>query len=157
MLRSARAQLPPAAPRAALGGVRGLRGATSRRWLSSHVFLQPSTTGPRTLYDKIFDDHVVDMTSDGTALIYIDRHLVHEVTSPQAFEGLAAAGRPVRRPDCTLATVDHNIPTSSRKKFQSIESFLTGARAARSSLPLRCARRAEARVGAAQRSSRGRR
>jgi homoaconitase/3-isopropylmalate dehydratase large subunit len=103
------------------------RGAVTRaRWFS-HSFLAPSTDGPRTLYDKIFDDHVVDMTEDGTALIYIDRHLVHEVTSPQAFEGLAVAGRPVRRPDCTLATVDHNVPTSSRKKFKSIESFLEEA------------------------------
>ena len=76
------------------------------------------------MYDKIFDDHVVDMTEDGTALLYVDRHLVHEVTSPQAFEGLAIAGRPVRRPDCTLATVDHNIPTSSRTTFASVEKFI---------------------------------
>ncbi len=67
------------------------------------------------------------MTEDGTALIYIDRHLVHEVTSPQAFEGLSVAGRPVRRPDCTLVTVDHNVPTTSRKKFKSVETFLTEA------------------------------
>lgn len=66
---------------------------------------------PRTLYDKIWDDHVVDLKEDGLALIYIDRHLVHEVTSPQAFEGLRNAGRSVRRPDCTLATVDHNVPS----------------------------------------------
>ncbi|KAJ7774342.1 aconitase [Mycena maculata] len=79
---------------------------------------------PRTLYDKIWDDHVVDVKEDGLALIYIDRHLVHEVTSPQAFEGLRNAGRPVRRPDCTLATVDHNIPTVSRKNFTSVESFI---------------------------------
>ena len=58
------------------------------------------------MYDKIWDDHIVDGTSDGAALLYIDRHLVHEVTSPQAFEGLEQAGRPVRRPDCTLVTVD---------------------------------------------------
>ena len=76
------------------------------------------------MYDKIWDDHVVEGTSDGTALLYIDRHLVHEVTSPQAFEGLAAAGRPVRRPDCTLVTVDHNVPTFSRESFQTIESFI---------------------------------
>eukprot|EP00322_Chrysochromulina_rotalis_P009530 CAMPEP_0115854132 /NCGR_PEP_ID=MMETSP0287-20121206/13864_1 /TAXON_ID=412157 /ORGANISM="Chrysochromulina rotalis, Strain UIO044" /LENGTH=780 /DNA_ID=CAMNT_0003308235 /DNA_START=63 /DNA_END=2405 /DNA_ORIENTATION=+ len=76
------------------------------------------------MYDKIWDDHVVDGTSDGTALLYIDRHLVHEVTSPQAFEGLAVANRPVRRPDCTLVTVDHNVPTFSRKKFTSIASFI---------------------------------
>ncbi|KAF7352969.1 3-isopropylmalate dehydratase [Mycena venus] len=80
--------------------------------------------GPRTLYDKIWDDHVVDVNDDGLALLYIDRHLVHEVTSPQAFEGLRNAGRPVRRPDCTLATVDHNIPTVSRKNFTTVESFI---------------------------------
>ncbi|KAH9002385.1 aconitase [Lactarius hatsudake] len=81
-------------------------------------------TKPRTLYDKIWDDHVVDTQEDGLALIYIDRHLVHEVTSPQAFEGLRTAGRPVRRPDCTLATVDHNVPTDSRKDFSSVQSFV---------------------------------
>ncbi|KAF8450808.1 aconitase family-domain-containing protein [Boletus edulis BED1] len=81
-------------------------------------------TGPRTLYDKIWDDHVVDVMEDGLALIYIDRHLVHEVTSPQAFEGLRSAGRSVRRPDCTLATVDHNIPTISRKNYKSVETFV---------------------------------
>src|SRR6478672_5169976 len=69
---------------------------------------------PRTLYDKIWDDHVVDEQPDGTCLLYIDRHLVHEVTSPQAFEGLRAAGRKVRAPEKTLAVVDHNIPTSDR-------------------------------------------
>src|SRR5438552_13233020 len=71
---------------------------------------------PRTLYDKIWDDHLVDIQPDGTSLIYIDRHLVHEVTSPQAFEGLRAAGRKVRAPDKTLAVVDHNVPTSDRSK-----------------------------------------
>ncbi|KAF8339217.1 aconitase [Cantharellus anzutake] len=65
---------------------------------------------PRTLYDKVWDDHVV--------------HLVHEVTSPQAFEGLRTAGRPVRRPDCTLATVDHNVPTISRKNFTDVKTFI---------------------------------
>ena len=69
---------------------------------------------PRTLYDKIFDDHVVDAQADGTALLYIDRHLVHEVTSPQAFEGLRMAGRKVRSPERTLAVVDHNVPTTDR-------------------------------------------
>src|SRR5207253_7727862 len=68
---------------------------------------------PRTLYDKIWDDHVVDANPDGTSLLYIDRHLVHEVTSPQAFEGLRLSGRAVRRPDLTFATVDHNIPTDT--------------------------------------------
>ncbi|MBB6308629.1 3-isopropylmalate dehydratase large subunit [Xanthobacter tagetidis] len=70
--------------------------------------------GPRTLYDKIFDDHVVERQDDGTCLLYIDRHLVHEVTSPQAFEGLRVTGRKVRAPDKTLAVVDHNIPTTDR-------------------------------------------
>jgi len=70
----------------------------------------------RTLYDKIFDDHVVDRQADGTCLLYIDRHLVHEVTSPQAFEGLRMAGRPVRHPEKTLAVVDHNVPTSPDRK-----------------------------------------
>jgi len=70
--------------------------------------------GPRTLYDKIWDDHVVDQQPDGTCLLYIDRHLVHEVTSPQAFDGLRLSGRKVRAPEKTLAVVDHNIPTSDR-------------------------------------------
>jgi 3-isopropylmalate/(R)-2-methylmalate dehydratase large subunit len=71
---------------------------------------------PRTLYDKIWDDHLVDEQPDGTALIYIDRHLVHEVTSPQAFEGLRTTGRKVHAPEKTLAVVDHNVPTSDRSK-----------------------------------------
>jgi len=66
---------------------------------------------PRTLFDKIWDSHLVDRQDDGTCLIYIDRHLVHEVTSPQAFEGLRLAGRAVRRPELTLAVIDHNIAT----------------------------------------------
>jgi 3-isopropylmalate/(R)-2-methylmalate dehydratase large subunit len=71
-------------------------------------------TRPRTLYEKIWDAHVVERREDGTCLLYIDRHLVHEVTSPQAFEGLRAAGRRVRRPDLTLAVPDHNLPTTPR-------------------------------------------
>jgi 3-isopropylmalate/(R)-2-methylmalate dehydratase large subunit len=71
---------------------------------------------PRTLYDKIWDDHLVDTQPDGTSLIYIDRHLVHEVTSPQAFEGLRMTGRKVRAPQKTLAVVDHNIQTTDRSK-----------------------------------------
>jgi 3-isopropylmalate/(R)-2-methylmalate dehydratase large subunit len=71
---------------------------------------------PRTLYDKIWDDHVVDQQPDGTCLLYIDRHLVHEVTSPQAFEGLRVAGRKLRAPQKTLAVVDHNVPTTDRSK-----------------------------------------
>jgi 3-isopropylmalate/(R)-2-methylmalate dehydratase large subunit len=69
---------------------------------------------PRTLYEKIWDAHVVEQRDDGTALLYIDRHLVHEVTSPQAFDGLRAAGRRVRRTDLTLAVADHNIQTTAR-------------------------------------------
>ncbi|HVI97617.1 MAG TPA: 3-isopropylmalate dehydratase large subunit [Sphingomonas sp.] len=69
---------------------------------------------PQTLYEKIWNAHVVERRDDGTCLIYIDRHLVHEVTSPQAFEGLRAAGRKVRRPDLTLAVPDHNLPTTAR-------------------------------------------
>ncbi|PJK28746.1 3-isopropylmalate dehydratase large subunit [Minwuia thermotolerans] len=71
-------------------------------------------TAPRTLYDKIWDSHLVENREDGTAILYIDRHLVHEVTSPQAFEGLRTAGRKVRRPDATLAVADHNVPTTDR-------------------------------------------
>ncbi len=69
---------------------------------------------PRTLYQKIWDAHVVDRRDDGTCLIFVDRHLVHEVTSPQAFEGLRLAERKVRRPDLTLAVPDHNLPTTAR-------------------------------------------
>ena len=71
---------------------------------------------PRTLFDKIWDSHLVDEQPDGTCLLYIDRHLVHEVTSPQAFEGLRVAGRKVRRPDATLAVPDHNVPTTDRAR-----------------------------------------
>jgi 3-isopropylmalate/(R)-2-methylmalate dehydratase large subunit len=82
-------------------------------------FLKKASPGqnmakPRTLYDKIWDDHVVDVQPDGTSLIYVDRHLVHEVTSPQAFEGLRLSGRKVRAPQKTLAVVDHNVPTTDR-------------------------------------------
>ncbi len=70
---------------------------------------------PRTLYEKIWDDHVVETRDDGTALVYIDRHLVHEVTSPQAFEALRLSGRKVRRPELTLAVPDHNLPTTARR------------------------------------------
>jgi len=71
-------------------------------------------SAPRTLFQKIWDDHLVDSQDDGNCLIYIDRHLVHEVTSPQAFEGLRNAGRTVRRPELTIAVADHNIPTKNR-------------------------------------------
>ncbi|MCU0947588.1 MAG: 3-isopropylmalate dehydratase large subunit [Porphyrobacter sp.] len=70
---------------------------------------------PRTLYQKIWDAHLVEQREDGTALIYIDRHLVHEVTSPQAFEALRISGRRVRRPELTLAVPDHNLPTTARR------------------------------------------
>jgi 3-isopropylmalate/(R)-2-methylmalate dehydratase large subunit len=70
----------------------------------------------RTLYDKIWEDHLVDEQPDGTCLIYVDRHLVHEVTSPQAFEGLRLAGRKVHAPEKTLLVVDHNVPTTDRTK-----------------------------------------
>ncbi|MBW0158236.1 3-isopropylmalate dehydratase large subunit [Sedimentimonas flavescens] len=69
-------------------------------------------SAPKTLYDKIWDAHVVSQDEDGTCLLYIDRHLVHEVTSPQAFEGLRMAGRPVRAPEKTIAVPDHNVPTT---------------------------------------------
>jgi 3-isopropylmalate/(R)-2-methylmalate dehydratase large subunit len=71
-------------------------------------------TTPRTLFDKIWDSHVVHRQDDGTCILYIDRHLVHEVTSPQAFAGLRQAGRRVRRPDAVLAVADHNVPTTDR-------------------------------------------
>ncbi|WP_114521782.1 3-isopropylmalate dehydratase large subunit [Altererythrobacter sp. ZODW24] len=73
---------------------------------------------PRTLYEKIWDAHVVERRDDGTSLVYIDRHLVHEVTSPQAFEALRVSGRKVRRPDLTLAVPDHNLPTTARLDAQ---------------------------------------
>ncbi|MEY4240112.1 MAG: 3-isopropylmalate dehydratase large subunit [Pseudomonadota bacterium] len=73
------------------------------------------TSQPRTLYQKIWEAHTVETRDDGTALIFIDRHLVHEVTSPQAFEALRVAGRKVRRPDLTLAVPDHNLPTTARR------------------------------------------
>src|SRR5262245_36126702 len=72
-----------------------------------------SEAKPRTLFDKIWDSHVVEKLPDGTCILYIDRHLVHEVTSPQAFERLRMAGRKLRRPDLTIAVADHNTPTVS--------------------------------------------
>lgn len=78
-------------------------------------------TRPQTLYEKIWAAHVVERRDDGTCLIYIDRHLVHEVTSPQAFDGLRLAGRAVRRPDLTLAVPDHNLPTTQRVDAQGRE------------------------------------
>ena len=69
---------------------------------------------PRTLYEKVWDEHVIERRPDGTCLIFIDRHLVHEVTSPQAFESLRMNGRKVRHPELTLAVPDHNLPTTPR-------------------------------------------
>ena len=90
---------------------------------------------PRTLYDKIWDDHVVQTAPDGTSLLYIDRHLVHEVTSPQAFEGLRMSKRTVRAPEKTLAVVDHNIQTTDRsggikdlESRQQVEALAENAR-----------------------------
>ena len=71
---------------------------------------------PKTIYDKIWDDHLVHQQDDGTSLLFVDRHLIHEVTSPQAFEGLRNANRKARNPNLTLAVVDHNIPTTDRSK-----------------------------------------
>src|SRR6201985_83307 len=70
----------------------------------------------KTLYDKIWDAHLVHEAPGESSVIYVDRHLVHEVTSPQAFEGLRMAGRKLRRPDLTLAVADHNVPTKDRAK-----------------------------------------
>ncbi len=83
---------------------------------------QTNAGKPRTLYDKIWDDHVIDAQADGTTLLYIDRHLVHEVTSPQAFEGLRLTKRAVHAPAKTLAVVDHNVPTTNRAVIDDPES-----------------------------------
>eukprot|EP00940_MAST-03C_sp_MAST-3C-sp2_P002392 g2392.t1 len=78
----------------------------------ARAFSTQAARQPRTMFDKIWGDHVVDRQDDGTCLLYVDRHLVHEVTSPQAFEGLERAGLPVRCPQRTLVTADHNVPTT---------------------------------------------
>ena len=97
-----------------------VRPTASVKPLSSSTSLQ---AGPRTLYDKIWDDHIVE--DDGmSTLLYVDRHLVHEVTSPQAFEGLRISSRGVRRPDCTLTTVDHNVPTEDRSQLIDVQTFI---------------------------------
>ena len=75
---------------------------------------------PKTLYDKIWDAHLAHEADDGTSLLYIDRHLVHEVTSPQAFEGLRMAGRKVRAPEKTIAVPDHNVPTTSAERASGV-------------------------------------
>ena len=74
-------------------------------------------SAPRTLFEKILDSHTVSRDADGTTLLYIDRHLIHEVTSPQAFEGLRVSGRKVHRPEGTLAVPDHNVPTTPGRVF----------------------------------------
>ncbi|KAG5463502.1 MAG: 3-isopropylmalate dehydratase, partial [Olpidium bornovanus] len=109
-----------------LGSSRTGRAACATRHVepASFVDMAKDKPQPRTLYDKVFHSHVVHMLDDVTCLLYVDRHLVHEVTSPQAFEGLRAAGRRVRRPDCTLATVDHNTPTTSRATYRSVSTFV---------------------------------
>jgi len=81
-----------------------------------------SNQGPKTLFDKIWSDHLVGQREDGTSLLYIDRHLVHEVTSPQAFEGLKLSNRKVRRPESTFATADHNVPTINRENITDEQS-----------------------------------
>ena len=82
------------------------------------------TISSKTLYDKIWDAHLVTQRDDGTALIYIDRHLIHEVTSPQAFEGLRLAGRKPWRADANFATPDHNIPTTAAERRAGIDGIL---------------------------------
>ena len=78
---------------------------------------------PKTLFDKVWDSHIVGELSSGEKVLYIDRHLVHEVTSPQAFEGLRSSGRKVRRPEYTFAVADHNVPTSDRSNgIENVES-----------------------------------
>ncbi|HAW14475.1 MAG TPA: 3-isopropylmalate dehydratase large subunit, partial [Cellvibrionales bacterium] len=74
----------------------------------------------KTLYDKLWDQHLVKQRDDGTALIYIDRHLIHEVTSPQAFEGLRIAGRKPWRTSANIATPDHNVPTTTVERLEGI-------------------------------------
>ena len=81
-----------------------------------------SNQSPKTLFDKIWSDHLVRQRDDGTSLLYIDRHLVHEVTSPQAFEGLKIANRSVHRPDATIAVADHNVPTINRQNIEDPQS-----------------------------------
>lgn len=102
----------------------GLRGRDSSSRFGRVPLSTPVCMAGRTLFDKIWDDHLVEVQPDGTSLIYIDRHLVHEVTSPQAFEGLRTAGREVRQPGLTLATVDHNVPTTDRSLFESVDTFI---------------------------------
>jgi len=96
------------------GVARGARGAVAAG-VARGAGLRSLSSGPRTLFDKVWAEHVIDTQEDGTCLIGIDRHLVHEVTSPQAFEGLELAGRAVRHPKRTLVTPDHNVPTGKER------------------------------------------
>ena len=80
-----------------------------------------SSAAPRSLFDKLWDSHVVWHEEPQPALLYIDLHMVHEVTSPQAFEGLRLAGRKVRRPDLTFGTIDHNVPTTTAERFNILD------------------------------------
>jgi 3-isopropylmalate dehydratase len=108
-----------------VGGVSAFVPQTSRVSFApaSHGSSLNAESKARTLYDKIWDDHLVDDDGEST-LLYVDRHLVHEVTSPQAFEGLRLGGRGVRRPDCTLTTVDHNVPTEDRSQLIDVQTFI---------------------------------
>ena len=81
-------------------------------------------TRAKTLYEKVWDAHLVATPEAEAPIIYVDRHLVHEVTSPQAFEGLRMSNRGVRRPDCTLTTVDHNVPTEDRSQLIDVQTFI---------------------------------
>ena len=81
-----------------------------------------SNQGQKTLFDKLWLEHLVRQRDDGTNLLYIDIHLVHEVTSPQAFEGLKIANRSVHRPDATVAVADHNVPTINRQNIEDPQS-----------------------------------
>src|SRR4029078_9877729 len=89
-------------------------GARSELKLQVQTWKGPMSTKPRTLFEKIWDNHVVYDESGRQTILYIDLHLVHEVTSPQAFDGLRMTGRKIRRPELTLSTVDHNVPTTYR-------------------------------------------
>jgi len=102
--------------------VNSFRIPTQRKFGTTNLYASFDGSSARTMFDKIWDDHMVENSDNNACLLYIDRHLVHEVTSPQAFEGLRVAGRTVRRPDCTLVTVDHNVPTSDRSGFVDVES-----------------------------------
>ena len=78
----------------------------------------PTTASPQTLFDKLWQRHLVEQTSDAEVLLYVDRHLVYEVTSPQAFEGLRIAGRKPWRRETVMATVDHNVPTTLAERVE---------------------------------------